>query len=84
MSQHMQDVMLDQEIAEVDLLEGDARRAAGILLGLRIASRQGRGAASDVEGVVVNGAELRMFVVRKDGELQVEIERQPEQTRRMG
>jgi hypothetical protein len=40
---------------------------------------------SGVEGVCVGGDRLRMFVVRdEDGRLQVEIERQPDLTRRLG
>ena len=84
MSQHLEDVMVDQRIAEVASMPPVERHAAGIRLALHTASRQGRGSPSDVEGVAVNGAELRMFVVRRHGELQVEIERQPVQTRRMG
>ncbi len=84
MSQHLLDTMLDQEIAEVAGMTGEARREAGLRLGLRIAARQGA-LPSPVEGIAVNGAELRMFVVRDaDGRLQVEIERQPDLTRRIG
>lgn len=84
MTQHLEDLMLDQEIAEVDRLSGEARREAGICLGLRIAARQG-GLPSTVESVAVNGAELRMLVVRDlDGRLQVRIERQPNLRRRLG